>query len=220
MEAQPPGVYDVILTDPPYGMGADTFGDSGGLAEGAHGYKDDYETFLGCAASIAAEGFRITKPQAHLYCFCDFDKFSQLKALCIEAGWSVFRTPLVWYKKSGMRAPWPLEGPQRKYECILYAVKGKRPVLKMLGDVLDYGPDMNLGHAAQKPVALLQDLLSRSCLPGHAVLDPFCGSGSVFEAAHALKVRATGVELDTASYAIAMKRIQALDTQPELEGLL
>jgi DNA modification methylase len=133
------------------------------------------------------------------------------------AGWMVFRTPLIWYKKAGMRAPWPEWGPQRKYETILYAVKGKRPVLKMLGDVLDYPPDANLGHAAQKPVALFSDLLSRTCLPGQSVLDPFAGSGPIFSAAHGLKVRATGIEQDQASYGIMCQRIAALRDQQELD---
>ena len=35
--------FDVILTDPPYGMGADEFGDSGGMTPGAHQYADTYE---------------------------------------------------------------------------------------------------------------------------------------------------------------------------------
>lgn len=217
MQAAPSGTFDCILTDPPYGMGADEFGDSGGLAAGAHGYEDTEENALRCYSILATESFRITRPQAHLYAFCDIDKFPVLKELFSSAGWSVFRTPLIWIKKSGMRAPWPELGPQRKYETLLYAVKGKRPILKMLGDILDYPPDSNLGHAAQKPVALFQDLLSRSLLPGQSVLDPFCGSGPIFAAAHALKVRATGIEMDAASYGIAVRRVESLRAQQELD---
>jgi len=159
----------------------------------------------------------LVSPQAHLYVFCDIDWFHTMKTEFSAAGWSVFRTPLIWYKKSGMRAPWPESGPQRKYETILYAVKEKRPILKMLGDVLDYPPDTNLGHAAQKPAALFEDLLRRSCLPGNSVLDPFCGSGPIFAAAHALKVRAVGIEMDQASYGISLGRINKLREQAELD---
>ena len=216
LAACPADQFDVILTDPPYGMGADEFGDSGGLAEGAHGYADTPELAASCYSTLAVEGFRITKAQAHLYAFCDIDNFPALKAMFTAAGWWVFRTPLIWFKKSSMRAPWPENGPQRKYETILYAVKGKRTTLKMAGDVLDYLPDSNLGHAAQKPVALFEDLLRRSCLPGNSVFDPFCGSGPVFVAAHALKCSATGVEMDQSSYGIAVKRIEQLKAQLEL----
>lgn len=209
--------FDVILTDPPYGMGADEFGDSGGLAAGAHGYADTPDLFLRIMQDFPRESFRVAKAQAHLYCFCDIGWFQFLREKLMEAGWNCFRTPLIWYKKSGMRAPWPEQGPQRKYETILYAVKGKRSILKMAGDVLDFPPDSNLGHAAQKPVALFQELLSRSVLPGNTVLDPFMGTGPILEAAHALKCRATGIELDAASYGIAIKRLERIKAQQELD---
>ena len=209
--------FDCILTDPPYGMNADEFGDSGGLAAGGHGYEDSAANFLQIMQVLAPQSFRLAKPQAHLYLFCDIDWFHHLKQTFGDAGWQVFRTPLFWYKKSGMRAPWPEWGPQRKYETIMYAIKGKRPILKMLGDVLDYPPDANLGHAAQKPVALYADLLSRTCLPGQAVLDPFCGSGPILAAAHGMKVRATAIELDQASFGIAVARLNQLKAQGELD---
>lgn len=216
MRNAPAEQFDCILTDPPYGMGADEFGDSGGMAAGAHGYVDSAENFMAILKVLAPESFRLAKAQAHLYCFCDIDWFTHLRDEFRDAGWQVFRTPWIWHKKSGMRAPWPDSGPQRKYETLLYAVKGKRPVLKMLGDVLEYGPDSNLGHAATKPVALFQDLLTRTCLPGNTVFDPFAGSGTIFPAAHALKLIATGIELDTAYYGIAIKRIQELNAQQEM----
>jgi len=211
--------FDCILTDPPYGMGADEFGDSGGLAGGTHNYSDDWTTAERCYVALATEGLRITKPQAHLYAFCDIDRFPLLKVLFETAGWQVFRTPLIWYKRLASRAPWPELGPQRKYETILYAIKGKRPTLKMAGDVLDFSADTNLGHAAQKPVDLYRELLSRSCLPGDAVFDPFCGSGPIFPAAHDLRIRATGIELDQGAYGIAVQRIRDLSAQQELRGL-
>jgi DNA modification methylase len=221
MQLAPDAQFDCILTDPPYGMNADEFGDSGGLAAGGHGYEDSAANFLKILEVLAPESYRLAKGQAHLYCFCDIDWFHTMKTAFSAAGWNVFRTPWFWYKKAGMRAPWPEWGPQRKYETILYAVKGKRPVLKMLGDVLEYPADANLGHAAQKPVALYADLLSRTCLPGQRVLDAFCGSGPIFAAAQELKVIATGVEMDTASYGIAVQRIQHLKTSSDdlLEGI-
>ncbi len=209
--------FDVILTDSPYGMGADTFGDSGGVAAGAHGYSDTPELYESILQVCEKELYRLAKDQAHLYWFCDLDKFIDTRERFRAAGWQVFRTPLIWYKRAGMRAPWPEHGPQRKYEVILYAVKGKRPILKMLGDVLEYTADSNLGHAAQKPVALLQDLLSRSALPGNIVFDPFAGSGTTLAAAHNMKCVTVSIELDPSSYGIIIQRVKALKAQQELD---
>lgn len=206
----PEASFDVILTDPPYGMGADEFGDSGGRAAGAHGYKDDEAANTAARIWISDVGYRIAKPQAHLYVFCDFDLFHVWRPRLEAAGWWVHRTPLVWHKPNGSRVPWPEHGPQRKYELVIYAVKGKRPVTRIAPDVLSHPTDDNLGHSAQKPISLFRDLLSRSVRPGDSVFDPFCGTGPIFPAAHELKCRATGVEIDPAAYGIALTRIKEL----------
>lgn len=207
---QPAGMYDVILTDPPYGMGADEFGDSGGAAAGAHGYSDDEDYFYYLMDTFMPETFRVAKDQAHLYLFCDIDKFAYIRKRAIEAGWTPLRTPMIWFKPNGQRAPWPEHGPQRKYETILYAMKGKKPVNVLKGDVLEYSTDENLGHSAQKPVALYRDLLSRSYFPGCKVLDCFGGTGPVLPAAHDLKCYATVVEKDQASFGICVQRLKDL----------
>jgi DNA modification methylase len=132
------------------------------------------------------------------------------------AGWEVHRTPLIWYNPDGFRCPWPDAGPQRKYELILYARRGSRGVTKIAGDVIEARKDGGLGHPAQKPVALLEELLRRSSRPGDRVLDPFAGSGSTLAACHSLKLACTALERDPAYYAMALQRLQGLSAQPEL----
>lgn len=202
--------FDVILTDPPYGINAQEFNDSNGKAAGAHFYDDSYENWQKLMHVFADLSFRKAKEAAHLYAFCDIQNFSELSVMLGLSGWEVFRTPLIWVNPAGMRAPWPEHGPQRKWQAILYAIKGKRPVTRLYSDVLTYQSEENLGHPAQKPVGLYKDLLNRSCRPGDTVCDPFCGSGPIFPAAHELKVRAHGIERDAAAAGIAAKRLEAL----------
>jgi site-specific DNA-methyltransferase (adenine-specific) len=213
MAGAPAASFDIILTDPPYGMGADEFGDSGqGVSAASHFYKDDYDTWKTIARAFAAESFRLAKPDAFLYAFCDIDRFAEFRQLLAGAGWRVFRTPLVWHNPDGFRAPWPQQGPQRKYELILYAVKGDRKVTAVREDVLKYGRDTAVGHPAQKPVPLLIDLLRRVAQPGDRVLDPFAGSGSTIEACHELKLSCTALEQDPSAYGIAVERLRGLAT--------
>lgn len=209
-KVEPDRRYDVLCTDPPYCMGADEFGDSGGGAQGAHFYEDGQETWDTVVLPAISIASGLMMPDAHAYIFCDFDRFQELREFMVTRGWKPFRTPLIWIVPSKFRAPWPDQGPQRKYECILYAVKGTLKTTKLLGDVLTYPMDENLGHQAQKPVALYRDLLSRSVRPGMRVLDPFCGTGPVFPAAHTLSAIATGIEQDPVAYAIAVGRVQKL----------
>jgi DNA modification methylase len=212
MKAADPDQFDVLLTDPIYGMGADEFGDSGKSIAGSHAYNDTYEEWCRHMDVLCPESFRLTKPEAHAYLFCDIDRFHELRDRMTAVGWKVFRTPLIWNNPSKYRAPWPERGPQRKYECILYAIKGDRRVNKLFPDVVTFLADENLGHAAQKPIDLFVNLLSRSVQAGDRVFDPFCGSGPIFPAAHELKVFATGIERETGAFGIAVKRIQGLNT--------
>lgn len=208
----PEASFDVILTDPPYGMNAQEFGNSQGIggAIGAHFYQDGSDYFNEWAPKWIEAIKRVSKSQCHLYWFCDIDWFAWLKEEWADTEWEVFRTPLIWFNPGGSRAPWPERGPQRKSQYILYACKGKRPVTAIYGDVISCSSDANLGHPAQKPVSLYSDLLKRSIRPGDSVLDPFCGSGPIFPAAHALKCRATGIEQDEAACGIAAKRMASL----------
>ena len=205
------GVFDVICTDPPYGMGAESFGDAGGKMTGIeHHYDDSLASWRTLMRQWVPLTFAVTKPQAHLYAFCDFDNFHELKALLQAVGWYVFRTPLILHKVGSGRVPLPDQGPRRQYETILYAIKGKKPITHIYPDVLSVSGDENLGHGAQKPVAAIANLLQRSVRPGDKVLDSFCGTGPIFEAANGFQCEAVGIEFAPEYYALSLKRLQSM----------
>ena len=211
--------FDVILTDPPYGMGADNFGDAGGKLTGIeHRYDDSPEHFTKLMTAWSKLSYNVCKAQAHAYVFCDIDRFHELKALMQAAGWYVFRTPLINHKMNSGRVPLPDQGPRRQYEIILYAIKGKKQTTHIYPDVISTSADENFSHGAQKPVALYQNLLQRSVRPGDRVLDTFAGSGTIFEAANGFKCAATGTELNPEYFGQCLARIarcKQLET-PEL----
>lgn len=211
--------FDVILTDPPYGMGADSFGDAAGKLGGIeHHYKDDYEHWRSLMEEWCGLAFRVAKPQAHAYVFCDLDNFHELKKLMTQAGWWVTRTPFVCTKPNSGRVPHPDHGPRRQWEMILYAIKGKKLTTGIYPDVITTFADPNMSHGAQKPVALFADLLKRSCKPGDTVLDSFAGSGTIFPAAHQLKVKAVGLELSPEYFAMGLQRLQSLETPEQADA--
>lgn len=212
MVTLPEASFDVVLTDPPFGMGADEFGDSGGKTGGGHFYDDSYENWQRLMYEFRHQLLRLTKPQSHVYIFCDIDRFGELKQIITGTGenFKVFRTPLIWVNPTAMRAPWPEQGPQRKWQAILYACRGGKTVTRLYSDVLTYPSDPNLGHQAQKPVALYSDLIRRSVRPGDSLLDPFCGTGPIFPAGHEYKCKVTGIEQDEAAFGIASNRLKEL----------
>lgn len=211
MHTQPEGVFDVICTDPPYGMDADEFGDGAGKLAGIeHHYDDSFETWERLMRAWVSQAYRICKPQAHAYVFCDIENFPTLKVLMAGAGWYVFRTPLIVYKKNSGRVPLPDKGPRRQYETILYAIKGGKLTTGIFSDVIESEADPQLSHGAQKPIGVFSNLLRRSIRPGDSVLDTFAGTGPIFPAAHELKCFATGVEQEASYYGLCLRRLENL----------
>ena len=196
--------FDVIITDPPYGVGADNFGT---MASTGHDYEDSYKYWKDLMAWFPDETDRLAKERAHAYVFCDPRRFDELAALMVLANWTVFPTPLIWFKGNNGMLPHPKHGPRRTYEAILYAWRGDRQVLlEAKPDVIEVTPVRSLRHGAQKPVALYQDLLSRSARPGDAVLDCFGGTGPVLVAANRMRLVACYIERADDAYNIALGR--------------
>lgn len=209
--------FDVICTDPPYGMGADQFGDGGGKLSGIeHHYDDSYEAWQKLMQAWCPLSYRVAKPSAHAYIFCDFDRFHELKALLQAAGWYVFRTPLIVHKQNSGRVPLPDRGPRRQYELVLFANKGDRTVNLIAPDVLSSPADDNLSHGAQKPVGVFQNLLHRSVRPGDDVADFFAGTGPIFPAGHNLQCKVTAWEKAAEYYALSYKRLGDLKLAEEI----
>lgn len=196
--------FDCILTDPPYGIGAQSFGEQ---ADISHNYDDSPETWQPLLQESARQWFRLAKPQAHAYVFMDLRRWTQLAQFMANAGWEVWPLPLFWIKNGGM-LPRPEFGPRRTYEAILYAIKGGRKVTGIFADTIVCPAEPNKVHGAQKPVAVYCGLLQRTIKPGDKILDSFCGSGTIFPAANRMHCYATGVEQDAASYGIAYGRME------------
>lgn len=198
------GSVDCILTDPPYGIDADKFGDQ---ADATHGYEDSPEYFKEIISDFITEASRVTRPSAHLYLFCDPRWVSYLQSALAKSGWDVWPVPLIWNKGNGM-LPRPDHGPRRTYETIIYAIKGDRPVTAVYPDVISVNGLQAPRYGAEKPVELYENLIRRSCRPGDLVWDAFAGTGPVFPAANRMSVRAVGTELSPDKFNFAKLRLE------------
>lgn len=189
--------FNCFIIDPPYGVRADTFHPGNGPTEQLHQYEDTPEHALDFSITMLSQCTKVATEDAHLWMFCDIDLFLELRKSARELGWTVFRTPLIWNKGSTgyiLRQA----NIRRGYELLMFAQRSeKRGLSQVLQDVLTISSrDGEKIHAAQKPTALYELLLRMSCSAGEKVLDPCCGSGTIFHAAQIVKVSATGIEQD------------------------
>jgi DNA modification methylase len=198
---------DVICTDPPYGIGADTFGEQ---ADAVHGYDDSPEYFMEIVRDFVVEASRVAKDKCHLYTFCDPRQFNLISETLKGFGWDVWPTPLIWNKGSGM-LPRPDHAPRRTYETIVYALRGNKPVTAVYPDVLSVPSLPNPRYGAEKPYEVFQNLLRRSAKPGDLIWEPFAGAGPIFPAANKLSLRVVASELSEEKYNYAKLRLEEGD---------
>jgi DNA modification methylase len=72
-----------------------------------------------------------------------------------------------------------------------------------------------LGYPTQKPLALLERIVTASSNPGDIVLDPFCGCGTAVHAAHKLGRRWIGIDITYLAIGLIRRRMQ--DAFPGIE---
>ncbi len=121
---------------------------------------------------------------------------------------------------------WTRERMQEAYDTglIVQTAPGRVPQMKRyldeqegrpLGSVWSDIPPINsqaaerLGYQTQKPLALLERILSLSTRPGDLVLDPFCGCGTTVDAAQKLGRHWTGIDISYLAIDVIDKRMRA-----------
>lgn len=161
---------------------------------------------------VLAEAFRILKPDAHCYVFCDQETMHMLHDFIVRGvgadhghvapfRWRKF---LVWDKRTiGMGYSY-----RYRHECIVYLEKGKRRLNDLsIPDVLS-ADRVRGGYPTEKPVEILSTLVQQSSEPGQLVIDPFLGSGSTGEAALAAGRHFAGCDVTARAVELAGARLE------------
>lgn len=205
--------FDLIIADPPYGIDAGQWDNQSAIP---HSYEDNLEQSDELYQFIATN--IPVRSEAHAYIFLDPRRFAAISATFSRAGWRVWPWPLVWDRGSSIGLlPWPHHGPRRTWEGILFAIKGDRRPTAVFPDVIRVAHDATVERGAHKPPALYAELIKRSCNPGDRVIDPCCGTGPIFTAAAACRVKAVGFEPDNDAFNQALRRIEDAKTSPRTD---
>lgn len=124
-------------------------------------------------------------------------------------GWAISREKMEQWDAEG-RLYFP-ENPNGRIQRkrFLDEVKGK-PVQSLWDDIEPIGAHAQerLGYPTQKPVALLERIISASSNEGDVVLDPFCGCGTAVHAAQKLGRRWVGIDITHLAVSLIEKRLK------------
>ena len=104
---------------------------------------------------------------------------------------------------------WPVDGNIPRYKLYSHAVRGI-PLQDVITDI-DSIPVRSRERTqwpTQKPLALLERIISASSDPGDLVLDPFCGAGTTCLAAEKLERDWIGVEVSPGAADVLSRRMQ------------
>jgi site-specific DNA-methyltransferase (adenine-specific) len=104
------------------------------------------------------------------------------------------------------RVVMPPEGKIPRYKRYLDEQEGI-PVDDFWADIGFASGHERLGYPTQKPVALLERIISASSNPGDTVLDPFCGCGTTIAAAQRLKRRWVGIDVTYLAINLIKRRL-------------
>ena len=182
--------FDLVLTDPPYGIKADRgVGGFGSSPETARKYKDNWDS----------------KPPS----IATLDEVLRMSKQCIVFGGNYMPLPLsgkwiVWDKIGLMK----FDNPFSDCELAWTNMSGniKKYTFIQQGFVKDTNDKRY--HPTQKPTELFAEIIKDFTKEGDTVLDPFLGSGTTAVACERMGRNCVGIEISEEYCEIARKRVQ------------
>ena len=196
---------DTIITDPPYFIGM--------THNGKKGNYNDLIIMKPFFDSLFSEFSRVIKENGKVYIFCDWRTYAFHYPLLLKH--ISVRNMLVWDKISGPGSSYAFT-----HELILFAEKDT-PYMK--GSNIFRIPGFSAGakktngemlHPTQKPVEVIEKLITDSTKEGDLVLDCFMGSGTTAVAAKKLNRNFIGFEIQEKYITISENRLKQVEILP------
>lgn len=213
MKEIPDKSIDLIVTDPPYRVTSrGSAGNSGGMLQKEINKKGKVFQFNDTTPEqYIPEFYRILKDDSHCYIMSNHINLKKILTIGEDSGFHFVKC-LIWNKGNKIMGQFYMS----QFEYILFFRKGKAKKINNCGtsDLL-YIPNKktkdvngNNIHDTEKPIELMEILITNSSQENDFVLDPFLGSGTTAVAAINTNRHYIGFELDTKYFDIANNRIE------------
>lgn len=195
---------DLVITDPPYESLEKhrKIGTTTRLKVSKSSSNQWFDIFPNTRFEhLFQEVYRVLKNGSHFYLFCDQETMFIAKPIAESVGFKFWK-PIIWDKVSiGMGYHY-----RARHEYILFFEKGKRKLNDLgMPDILAH-KRVYRGYPTEKPVPLLEALISQSSHEGELVIDPFFGSGSTLVAASNLNREYLGCDASPSAHAYFLGR--------------
>lgn len=191
---------DMVFTDPPYNVSFNGRSGKFKVIENDDLNDNDFEDLIDGMVSI----INILNPKNY-YVWCNW-KFYGLLQSKLE-----FKACIVWAKNVfGLG-----RGYRHQHEFCLFNGKLDEGINNE-SDLWDVKKDTKYLHPTQKPIELCARALNNH-KKNKNIVDLFCGSGSTFLAAHQLKRKCYGMELDPKYCQVIIDRMLKLDSALEVK---
>jgi site-specific DNA-methyltransferase (adenine-specific) len=227
------GSVHAVITDPPYCSGG--FSETAKRQARGQGLRSETVRRVGwfindnmstaglvwLLRETAVDTYRVIAEGGSLLMFTDWRMVSHLSPAIESAGFR-YQNLIVWDKGSAGLGT----GFRPQHELIMHFVKGSAKFHRLDGRNVIYAKRVNTNereHQTEKPVDLLQELVTVVTQEGDLVVDPFCGSGSTLVAAKREKRNYIGGDMLLGNVEIARNRLAdpeslPLFNQPQLFG--
>ena len=207
MKDIPDGSIDLVVTDPPYKTTSrGSSGGTGGILKeeinkrGKVFKHNDIEF-----NEWLPELYRVLKDTGHAYIMSNNKNLKNMLMEIENVGFNIYKT-LIWAKNSPITNMYYMDS----HEYIIFCRKGKAKRINNCGtkSVFNVDNPRNKVHPTEKPVELMEVLVTNSSQEGELVFDPFMGSGTTGVACINTNRNFIGIELDEHYFNIAKERIE------------
>jgi DNA modification methylase len=204
LRALPSGMCNLFITDPPWKIGIDkATADYGSSQQKAtETYDDSSDNTIPLVKDVIEQMARVGKPDCYIVMFCGIVHFNDLSDCFRSHGFQVYNKPLVWVKTGSdsddslcsSKSPAPTMWPASVTDFMILVRKGNATLAQLhKGDAFLNPPIKSVDrvHQAQKPIALMEEIIRRFYHPGTnpVLIDPFAGSGSTLIAAQRIGIK-------------------------------
>lgn len=209
LKTLPSESIDLVITDPPYESLEKhrKIGTTTRLKNSAGSSNQWFDIFPNSDfPALVEQIYRVLKKNSHFYLFCDQETMFVIKPIAEELGFKFWK-PIVWDKCAiGMGYHY-----RARYEFILFFEKGKRKLNDLgMPDVLQEKRVWR-GYPTEKPVPLIEKLITQSSSVDDLVIDPFFGSGATLIAAANLGRQSEGADIAASAHEFVNNRIKPVE---------